>query len=260
MRPSSFWHYATRRDSSTRSFVSKYSGEDISEIAKEDSSQSRSTGRQFSSSALIPDEEEPQPQKRRQGLSAAVRKTNAALGHQRIWLPNSLQEPLFWSEDSLQGSRENPHSFLGLLHRIEKQELEGARTRSKQYGVLHEDPAVDMRLLTENYTVSSLASALRDREDALQYCAQLAESNDIETLKQYLHVFHPKLVLQRRNKKRQLDVTKPLTASALETIRKGLMRMPRRVVQAHSRRAGVVISIVHVDGVPSLLLERRSRI
>lgn len=190
--------------------------------------------------------------------SAAVKHVDADQGHKRIWLPHSLEEPLFWSEDVVQGSQSNPQALAELLERIERQELDGGRMRSKQYGVLHEDPTVDMRLLTENYTVSSLASALRDREDVLQYCAQLAEQNEMDALKAFLQKFHPDMVLSRRNQKRQLDVTKPLTATSLEIIRKALMRMPRRVVQAHSRRAGVVIPIVHVDGVPSLLLEKRS--
>jgi 8-oxo-dGTP pyrophosphatase MutT (NUDIX family) len=65
-------------------------------------------------------------------------------------------------------------------------------------------------------------------------------------------------LVRRRREVRRIDVSKPLNAAALETIRKALMRMPRRVTQAHSRRAGVVITICHVDGVPSLLLEKRS--
>lgn len=213
-----------------------------------------SSSRQFSSS-VSPPEYVPLPGG---SPSAAVRHVEPDQEHQRIWLPHSLEEPLFWSEDVVHGVESNPHNLAALLERIEKQESGRGRVRSKQYGVLHEDPAVDMRLLTENYTVTSLASALRDREDVLQYLAQLAEQNDIEALKSYLQMFHPDMVLTRRNQKRQLDVTKPLTATSLETIRKALMRMPRRVVQAHSRRAGVVIPIVHVDGVPSLLLEKRS--
>ena len=190
--------------------------------------------------------------------SAAVYHVEEDREHQRIWMPHSLEEPLFWSDDVVNGTQSDPHDLAKLLERIEKQEQEGGRMKSKQSGVLHEDPAVDMRLLTENYTVTSLASALRDREDALQHCAQLALENKLEELQAYLKMFHPDMVLTRRNQKRQLDVSKPLNGTSLEIIRKALMRMPRRVVQAHSRRAGVVIPIVHVDGVPSLLLEKRS--
>lgn len=115
-----------------------------------------------------------------------------------------------------------------------------------------------MRLLVENYTVSSLASALRDREEMLQFASQLAQTNNFETLKEFLKDCHPDVVLERRRGLRKLDLQKPLNAASLETIRKGLMRMPRRVTTAHSRRAGVVIALVHVDGVPSILLEKRS--
>jgi len=190
--------------------------------------------------------------------SAVVGKVDTQLEHQRIWLPNSTTEPLYWSEDVVGGSNSSFHNIDNLLDRIEKQELQGGRMRSKQYGVLHEDPVIDMRMLTENYTVSSLASALRDREDVLQYCAELAAKNDFNKLKNFLFQYHPDHVLKRRNRKGRLDVSKPLNATSLETIRKVLMRMPRRVTTAHSKRAGVVIALCHVDGVPSLLLEKRA--
>lgn len=165
---------------------------------------------------------------------------------------------MYWSDNVVHSANSGTQDLESLLERIERQELDGGRMRAKQYGVLHEDPVDDMRLLTENYTVTSLASALRDREDVLQYCAQLAAQNDISSLKSTLRLFHPDLVLERRRETRRLDVRKPLNATSLETIRKALMRMPRRVTQAHSRRAGVVIAICHVGGVPSLLLEKRA--
>ena len=145
-----------------------------------------------------------------------------------------------------------------LMERIEKQEWQGGRMKAAQHGVLHEDPKVDMRLLMENYSVASLASALRDREDVLQQCAILAEEGDTETLHKVLRSFHPRYLLQRRTRKRQLDVCKPLTTGSLEVIRKALMRMPRTVTTAHTQRAGVVIPLCISNGVPSLLLEKRS--
>ena len=145
-----------------------------------------------------------------------------------------------------------------LMDRIEKQEWQGGRMKAAQHGVLHEDPKVDMRLLMENYSVASLASALRDREDVLQQCAILADNEDYETLHKVLRSFHPQYLLQRRTKKRQLDVCKPLTTGSLEVIRKALMRMPRTVTTAHTQRAGVVIPLCISNGVPSLLLEKRS--
>jgi 8-oxo-dGTP pyrophosphatase MutT (NUDIX family) len=219
--------------------------------------QFRVSSRQFSSSIETDDDSASNDI----SSSSAAPSVSPALKHQRIWLPesssneSSSNEPLYWLDDVVS---DNPTNIDSLLERIEKQELDGGRMQTKQYGVLHEDPVVDMRLLQENYTVTSLASALRDREDVLQHCAQLAESNNITALKAYLHNFHPNLVLERRKEKRGLDVSKPLNATSMETIRKALMRMPRRVTQAHSRRAGVVICICHVDGVPSLLLEKRA--
>ena len=222
---------------------------------------SSSKRRNFSSSPLSSDEEEAEISSSSCGTtsSSAIESVDPKLRHQRIWVSDQQdldqRKPLFWSDEVM---RDDPSHLSSLLDRIEKQELEGGRMRAKQYGVLHEDPAVDMRLLTENYTVTSLASALRDREDVLQYCAQLAAQNEMVALKEYLHNFHPHLVLERRQETRRLDVSKPLNATALETIRKALMRMPRRVTQAYSRRAGVVICLCHVDGVPSLLLEKRA--
>lgn len=178
--------------------------------------------------------------------------------HQRVWFPDSAIEPLYWKEDVVEGSHKNPHLLVSLLERIEKQEVEGGRMRSKQCGVLHEDPSVDMRLLIENYTVNSLASALRDREEMLQVASQLAAEKKFETLQEFLKDCHPDVVLERRRRLRRLDLEKPLDFGSLESIRKGLMRMPRRVTTAHSKRAGVVIPLVHVDGVPSVLLEKRA--
>jgi NUDIX domain len=178
--------------------------------------------------------------------------------HQRVWFPNSAIEPHYWKEDVVQGTHKNPHVLVSLFDRIEKQEVEGGRMRSKQCGVLHEDPSVDMRLLIENYTVNSLVSALRDREEMLQVASQLAAENKFEALQEFLKDCHPKVVLERRRRLRRLDLEKPLDFGSLESIRKGLMRMPRRVTTAHSKRAGVVIPLVHVDGVPSVLLEKRA--
>ena len=192
--------------------------------------------------------------------SAAVSSIEDNLVHQRIWRPKneSTTAPLYWSQNVVQSSQSNPNDLVSLLDRIEKQELSGGRMRAKQNGVLHEDPAVDMRLLMENYTVNSLASALRDREEMLQMASQMAANNDFEMLKDFLRDCHPDVVLEKRQKLRRLNLQEPLNLASLEIIRKGLMRMPRQVTMAHSKRAGVVIAIVHVDGVPSLLFEKRS--
>jgi 8-oxo-dGTP pyrophosphatase MutT (NUDIX family) len=153
--------------------------------------------------------------------------------------------------------------------------------RQGQLGVLREDPVEDMRLLMENYTIPSLASAVRDREETLQYCAELMKAGDFERLLTVLKPYqHDYIVARRRVKK--LDLSQPLTVSDLEILRKALTRMPRRVVQvgtstaspcqnlvdhnliglstdkAHQKRAGVVVALCNVHGVPSILLEKRS--
>ena len=51
--------------------------------------------------------------------------------------------------------------------------------KQSQLGVLREDPQDDMRLLLENYTAAALASALREREDTLQHCANLLAQLDL---------------------------------------------------------------------------------
>lgn len=99
---------------------------------------------------------------------------------------------------------------------------------------------------------------LRDREESLQQASVLASEGRFEELQQFLKIFHPKLVLERRLRRRPLDLIDRLDDHALEWMRKQLMRMPRNVVSAHAKRAGVVIALCTVGGVPCVLLEKRS--
>ena len=108
--------------------------------------------------------------------SAAVAYVPPQKRHQRVWMPNSSVEPLYWNDDIVSrssidddnndlymygqmdnsgpslpsgGSRhhnnnihqhrhQTKHSQLEtLLERIERQEVDGGRMRAKQYGVLH---------------------------------------------------------------------------------------------------------------------------
>jgi len=133
--------------------------------------------------------------------------------------------------------------------------------KQSQFGVLREDPHEDMRLMLENYTVPALASALRDREDALQLCAALLAENRIEELADVLRPYEQRYILERRHtKEKVLDFRRGpgFDTHAIELLRKGLNRMPRRVSQAHSRRASVVLPLCNVDGVPCILFEKRS--
>lgn len=131
--------------------------------------------------------------------------------------------------------------------------------RQRKLGVLREDPKEDMRLLVENYTAPALASALRDREDVLQTCATLLAESKISELSQILRPFEQRFVNLRRQKELHLDLTNGYDTPTLEVLRNALNRMPRRVGQAHDRRAGVVLPLCNVDSVPCILFEKRSR-
>ena len=141
--------------------------------------------------------------------------------------------------------------------------------KQSQLGVLREDPQDDMRLLLENYTAASLASALREREDTLQHCANLLAQLDLpsksvppqlEELSKILHPYQSSLIMERRHTEEDtLDFRNGFDTHSIELLRKGLNRMPRRVSTAHSKRAGVVLPLCNVDGVPCILFEKRSR-
>ncbi|KAL7548233.1 hypothetical protein ACHAWF_014122 [Thalassiosira exigua] len=147
------------------------------------------------------------------------------------------------------------------LSRICEQEREGGRMKQSHLGVLREDPHDDMRMLVENFTATALASALRDREDTLQHCATLLSQGRIDALSAVLRPYDQKYVLRRRRTRdKVLDFTQGgFDTHHVELLRRGLNRMPRRVSTAHSRRAGVVLPLCNVDGVPCLLFEKRSR-
>lgn len=108
---------------------------------------------------------------------------------------------------------------------------------------------------------SALASALRDREDTLQHCATLLANYQFDRLTNVLRPYEQKYILQRRHKRerRRLDLRRGgFDAQDVELLRKGLNRMPRRVSTAHSKRAGVVLPLCNVDGVPCILFQLRS--
>jgi len=116
-----------------------------------------------------------------------------------------------------------------------------------------------MRLLVENYTAPSLASALRDREDVLQLCATLLAEKKMTKLSNVLRPFEKQFVNLRRQKETNLDLRDGYNKDNLEMLRKGLNIMPRRVSQAHQRRAGVVLPLCNVDSIPCILFEKRSK-
>jgi len=165
--------------------------------------------------------------------------------------------------------------------------------KQSQLGVLRDDPHDDIRVLIENYTgetwsslicsiclvssfclsiltrqyyvptitASALASALREREDTLQHCATLLANNQLDELATILKSYEQRNIIERRhrNKEKTLDFTQGgFDNHDIELLRKGLNRMPRRVSTAHSKRAGVVLPLCNVDGVPCILFEKRS--
>mmetsp|Transcript_7493 Transcript_7493/g.17001 ORF Transcript_7493/g.17001 Transcript_7493/m.17001 type:complete len:438 (+) Transcript_7493:140-1453(+) len=147
------------------------------------------------------------------------------------------------------------------LSRICEQEREGGRMKQSQLGVVREDNHDDMRLMLENYTAPALASAVRDREDTLQHCATLLANNQLDELSKILRPYEQKYVVQRRHtEEKMLDLRHGgFDNPNIEQLRKRLNRMPRRVSTAHSKRAGVVLPLCNVNGVPCILFEKRSR-
>lgn len=180
-------------------------------------------------------------------------------GAQRVWTNsnNNTNDDAHsvWTESVLSREKDD---IPALLEKIGFQELQGGRMAQRQLGVLREDPHEDMRLLTENYTVPSLASALRDREELLQTCAQLCKQQKFQQVATLLQPFQHEHVLKRRNNENKLLLEREFTTASLEIMRKALMRMPRRVVHAHQKRAGVVLALCNVNNVPSVLLEKRA--
>eukprot|EP00586_Coscinodiscus_wailesii_P011805 CAMPEP_0172513216 /NCGR_PEP_ID=MMETSP1066-20121228/250649_1 /TAXON_ID=671091 /ORGANISM="Coscinodiscus wailesii, Strain CCMP2513" /LENGTH=362 /DNA_ID=CAMNT_0013293383 /DNA_START=197 /DNA_END=1285 /DNA_ORIENTATION=+ len=187
---------------------------------------------------------------------------NEHLRHfQRVWKPGpeGKSTSSVWI-NSISDEEADCGSLNDALERIKKQEIEGGRMRQRQKGVLRADPTEDMRLLIQNYTVPALASALRDREETLQLCATLLSENNISSLQKILEPYRSENVLSRRTRKNQLDLSRGFgDRGVLEMLRKGLTRLPRRVTQGYLKRAGVVLPLCDVEGVPCLLFEKRSK-
>lgn len=189
---------------------------------------------------------------------------------------SSSSSILYWNDRVI--DQEGGGNIDALVQRIRNQDGQGAgRMRENQLGVLHADPTKDMQMLVNNYTVKAVASALRDREDALQQAAVLAADGRIEELQAFLQMFHPKYVLERRRLQKQtksfmkydsnnddaatLDdspVASLHTDASRQLLRKALMRMPRTITTAHTKRAAVCLALCLSNGVPSILLEKRA--
>ncbi len=77
-------------------------------------------------------------------------------------------------------------------------------------------------------------------------------------MKEILKPYEKEYVDKRRQEEINLNLSNGFDVSALEMLRKGLNRMPRRISQAHQHRAGVVLPLCNVDGIPCILFEKRS--
>ena len=129
---------------------------------------------------------------------------------------------------------------------------------TKSMGVFRESEAEDVQVLINNYTAPALARALRERESLLQAAAFLAESGNYAELAPLLLPFLKTNVEKRRIKRHSFDFASGFTRRELVIIQRYLHRMPRQVFTSRERRASVVIPLCNVDGVASVLFERRS--
>lgn len=122
-----------------------------------------------------------------------------------------------------------------------------------------DDKDADIAQLVDNFTAPSLAKALRDREETLQLCALAAQREDITELQRLLYPFLKDNIEKRRKKLRQkIDLRSGFNKTAMSLIQRLLHRQPREVKHSSNRRASVVIPLCNVNGVASVLFERRS--
>jgi 8-oxo-dGTP pyrophosphatase MutT (NUDIX family) len=211
--------------------------------------------------------------------------------HQRVWKSSEkASRYTFWEKRVIdQQDKSGKFCVDAVIAKIVGGRKEHQRNNNNRsgtmrqtfLGVLHSDPATDIEMLVDNYTVKAVASALRDREDALQRAAELAADNRIEELKAFLQIYHPKYVLERRQNQNHQILTMensrddgksaattwleddPVTAlhtdASRQVLRRTLMRMPRLVTTAHTKRAAVCLALCLANGVPSILLEKRAK-
>ena len=131
-------------------------------------------------------------------------------------------------------------------------------------GVLRESEADDINVLVQNYTSPALARALREKELTLQHAARLCETlpQSFEELKELLLPYTRDRIQRRRKKKHDLNLSESsegFTKRELVILQRYLHRMPRHVSGDFGRRASVVIPLCNVDGVASILFEKRSK-
>jgi 8-oxo-dGTP pyrophosphatase MutT (NUDIX family) len=200
--------------------------------------------------------------------------------HQRVWKSGDQESRYtIWDKRVIDQQDSGKFCVNAVIAKIigdRKEQRSSGTMRQTLLGVLHSDPATDIEMLVDNYTVKAVASALRDREDALQHAAELAADNRMDELKAFLQIYHPKYVLERRQNQNQTlmdsredgksatfleddPVTSLHTDASRQVLRRTLMRMPRLVTTAHTKRAAVCLALCLSNGVPSILLEKRAK-
>jgi hypothetical protein len=131
---------------------------------------------------------------------------------------------------------------------------------SNGQGLFSANQKDDVSTLVENFTAPALATALRDREDMLHVCAELALNDDFENLKNLLKPFLKSNVIRRQSKRHSFNLSRGFEPQILSFFQRTLHRMPRQVYQVGKKRASVVIPLCNVQGEASVLFERRSEV
>eukprot|EP01029_Cantina_marsupialis_P004753 TRINITY_DN1493_c2_g1_i1.p1 TRINITY_DN1493_c2_g1~~TRINITY_DN1493_c2_g1_i1.p1 ORF type:complete len:342 (+),score=57.47 TRINITY_DN1493_c2_g1_i1:109-1134(+) len=111
--------------------------------------------------------------------------------------------------------------------------------------------------LVEKFPATSLARAVMDREHALQSAAKALNDNNDKELKQILKPFLPFSVeddVKQKVHERELQL-KPAILSEMSKI---MSRIPRSYRHEVRKRAAVFMPLAVVDGVPSIILTKRS--
>lgn len=127
-------------------------------------------------------------------------------------------------------------------------------------GVFKENELEDITSLVHNFTAPALARALREREAILQSAAVLAAAGNWQHLSELLLPFMKENVVRRRVKNHDIDfsTSSGLTRMKLVILQRYLHKMPRHVFKPVDKRASVVIPLCNVNGIASVLFERRS--
>jgi nudix motif 8 len=161
-------------------------------------------------------------------------------------------------DDSLPDLSAYPNLVASAGQGVNANDIHLRLNQNKPKGVFREKESDDIQVLVNNFTAPALAEALRDREVTLQRAAALLFDNELSELKDLLSPFLESNVAKRREKKDGLDLSQGLGRQELVILQRYIHRMPRNVFQAAKKRASVVIPLCNVNGVASVLFERRS--